>query len=209
METKKFIELAKNEVVQYHNEHQEHCGLINESHVFVVWSCKTLQNHKALLGVAKPDGDMYYEATYDGDCCVMYLDAYKKEKNTCIQCDGTDNEKKTEGKVIGAECKMGEICAFTTGAVGSPYKATVKGMLSTDYKERFKAEYQQTKIRYEKLKAFCNRIEAAMRTCPGDTKRVAMPEHDCPLELLRDQQRAMGEYLHCLEIRAVIEGIEL
>jgi hypothetical protein len=91
----------------------------------------------------------------------------------------------------------------------SPYEATVDGMLSTDYKERFKAEYQQTKIRYEKLKAFCNRIEAAMRTCPGDTKRVAMPEHDCPLELLRDQQRAMDEYLHCLEIRAVIEGIDL
>lgn len=91
----------------------------------------------------------------------------------------------------------------------SPYHSTVDGMLSSDYKERFKAEYQQTKIRYEKLKAFCNRIEAAMRTCPGDTKRVAMPAHDCPLELLRDQQRAMGEYLHCLEIRAVIEGIEL
>jgi hypothetical protein len=91
----------------------------------------------------------------------------------------------------------------------SPYEATVEGMLSPDYKERFKAEYHQTKIRYEKLKAFCNRIEAAMRTCPGDTKRIEMPPHDCPLELLRDQQRAMGEYLHCLEIRAVIEGIEL
>jgi hypothetical protein len=91
----------------------------------------------------------------------------------------------------------------------SPYHSTVAGMLSPDYKERFKAEYQQTKIRYEKLKAFCNRIEAAMRTCPGDTKRVEMPAHDCPLDLLRDQQRAMGEYLHCLEIRAVIEGIDL
>jgi hypothetical protein len=91
----------------------------------------------------------------------------------------------------------------------SPYEATVEGMLSPDYKERFKAEYQQTKIRYEKLKAFCSRIEAAMRTCPGDTKRVQMPEHDCPLDLLHDQLRAMGDYLHCLEIRAVIEGIEL
>lgn len=91
----------------------------------------------------------------------------------------------------------------------SPFHATVVGMLSTDYEERFKAEYQQTKIRYEKLKSFCNRIEASMRTCPGDTKRVQMPEHDCPLDLLRDQQRAMGEYLHCLEIRAVIEGIDL
>lgn len=91
----------------------------------------------------------------------------------------------------------------------SPYHSTVDGMLSADYKERFKAEYQQTKIRYEKLKAFCNRIEAAIRTCSADTKPVPMPEHDCPLDLLRDQQRAMGEYLHCLEIRAVIEDVLL
>lgn len=38
-------------------------------------------------------------------------------------------------------------------------KDTVNGMLSEDYKERFVAEYQQTKIRYEKLKKFCDRIE--------------------------------------------------
>lgn len=102
-----------------------------------------------------------------------------------------------------------EPCTLGDTEHRSPYQATVEGMLSPDYKERFKAEYQQTKIRYEKLKAFCNRIEAAMRTCPGDTKRVQMPEHDCPLDLLRDQERTMAEYLHCLEIRAVIEGIEL
>ena len=33
-------------------------------------------------------------------------------------------------------------------------KETTKLMTSTDYKERFVAEYWQTKIRYEKLKAF-------------------------------------------------------
>lgn len=107
-----------------------------------------------------------------------------------------------------AECKMGEICTFTMGAVNSPYKDTVEGMLSPGYKERFKAEYQQTKIRYEKLKAFCNRIEAAMMTS-HEGKKVDMPAHDCPYELLRTQQGHMGLYLHDLEIRAVIEGIEL
>ena len=40
-------------------------------------------------------------------------------------------------------------------------------------------------------------------------KPVEMPKHDCPDELLRQQQRIMGEYLHVLEMRAVIEGIEL
>ena len=86
---------------------------------------------------------------------------------------------------------------------------TVALMNSADYKERFKAEYYQTKIRYEKLKAFNNKIEAAERTNYGVAKRVEMPTHDCPFDLLRQQQSHMGEYLHILEVRAVIEGIEL
>ena len=76
-------------------------------------------------------------------------------------------------------------------------------MVSDSYKERFIAEYHQTKIRYEKLKNFCNRIEAAKLA------KTEEPKHDCSLELLRSQQRIMGEYLHILEIRAVIEEIEL
>ena len=83
-------------------------------------------------------------------------------------------------------------------------------MTSADYKERFIAEYQQTKIRYEKLKAFNNKIEAAQITInSGADKPLEMPKHDCPLFLLKAQQRAMGEYLHLLEIRAVIEGVDL
>ena len=95
--------------------------------------------------------------------------------------------------------------------IDSPLSETVEGMLHPDYKERFKAEYKQTKIRYEKLKAFCNKIEAAQRTqCdPFAPKKVEEPKHDCPVELLREQQGAMGQYLHILEVRAIIEGIEL
>lgn len=88
-------------------------------------------------------------------------------------------------------------------------KDTVEMMNSADYKERFKAEYHQTKTRYEKLKAFNNKIEASERTRHGNIKQVAMPTHDCPNELLKQQQAVMGEYLHLLEVRAVIEGIEL
>lgn len=88
-------------------------------------------------------------------------------------------------------------------------RETVEAMNSADYKERFKAEYHQTKIRYEKLKAFNTKIEAAERTAYGCTKKVEMPAHDCPFDLLRQQQSAMGEYLHILEVRAAIEGIEL
>lgn len=82
-------------------------------------------------------------------------------------------------------------------------KDTVLIMQSTDYRERFKAEYYQTKIRYEKLKDFCNRIEVAKMTY------TEAPKHDCPLELLKEQQTHMGMYLSCLEKRAIIEKIDL
>jgi hypothetical protein len=85
---------------------------------------------------------------------------------------------------------------------------TVGAMCSEDYKARFMAEYYQTKIRYEKLKKFNTKIEAA-RSVHYSTKRVEMPKHDCPDELLREQQSVMGNYLHLLELRAEIEGIEL
>lgn len=87
-------------------------------------------------------------------------------------------------------------------------KETVPEMLSDDYKERFKAEYNQTKIRYEKLKALNTRIEAALTT-NYRKNAVEKPVFDCPEDLLREQQRKMGEYLHILEVRAVIEGIDL
>lgn len=88
-------------------------------------------------------------------------------------------------------------------------KDTITMMNSDDYKERFKAEYYQMKARYEKLKAFNARIEAAERTNYMLHTKIEMPKHDCPEELLRNQQHVMGEYLHLLEVRAVIEKIEL
>lgn len=83
-------------------------------------------------------------------------------------------------------------------------RETVELMNSADYKERFKAEYYQTKIRYKKLKEYNNKIEAAMTDY-----RLNMPKHDCPDWMLKNQQQVMGEYLHLLEVRAVIENIEL
>lgn len=78
-------------------------------------------------------------------------------------------------------------------------------MCSEDYKERFKAEYYQTKLRYTKLKKFNAKIEAAHRM----PKVIDMPKHDCPADMLIEQEFIMGDYLHILEVRAAIEGIEL
>jgi hypothetical protein len=88
---------------------------------------------------------------------------------------------------------------------------TVELMGSSDYRDRFVAEYIQLKIRYEKLKAFNTKIEAACRTQNAEEpeKKVPMPTHDCPASLLREQQAEMGQLLHIFEVRAVIEDIDL
>lgn len=96
-------------------------------------------------------------------------------------------------------------------------KKIINMMQSEDYKERFKAEYWQLKDRYEKLKAFNTKIEAAQATRrPIDLWQqeefrlvVEMPKHDCPEWVLTEQQSIMDRYLHILEMRAVIEDIDL
>ena len=39
---------------------------IDWTDVFIVWQCKTLQNHKAILAAPTPD-QYLFEATYNGD----------------------------------------------------------------------------------------------------------------------------------------------
>ena len=72
-------------------------------------------------------------------------------------------------------------------------------MNSKDYKERFKAEYLQAKIRYDKLDAITVKYEAGtLNFTPS-----------CPLELLKEQKKYMGNYIRTLKIRAEIEKINL
>ena len=82
----KFLVLCKKIIVDYFNSHADKTDKkqIIEEDVFVVWSCKTLQNNKALVSTTVSDG-MYYELTYNGDKNELYLDAYKKWENKCIK----------------------------------------------------------------------------------------------------------------------------
>lgn len=80
-----FLDFAKLEVDKYVRKHLDKSESIPDFEVFVVWSCKTLQNYKALISTTLPDG-MYYECTYNGDKNEMYLDAYKKFENKKISC---------------------------------------------------------------------------------------------------------------------------
>ena len=78
-------------------------------------------------------------------------------------------------------------------------KDTIVLMESEDYKDRFKAEYYQTKIRDIQLHAMTVKYEAGTLNF----------EPSCPLDLLLKQKKSMGEYLHALEVRAEIEHIDL
>lgn len=78
-------------------------------------------------------------------------------------------------------------------------KDTIDLMNSDDYKDRFKAEYLQVKIRYQKLHNMLVKHKAG--------KLDFTPT--CPIATLETQKRYMGEYIQQLEIRAVIEGIDL
>lgn len=86
MGNKEFIEKCKQLVKEYAEEHLDKSDNVSEFDVFVVWSCKTLQNSKALLSTSLPDG-MYYELTYNGDKKELYFDAYKKFENKCIKVE--------------------------------------------------------------------------------------------------------------------------
>lgn len=78
-------------------------------------------------------------------------------------------------------------------------KDTVDLMNSEEYKDRFKAEYLQTKIRYDKLHQMLVKWDAGtLDFTPTCTKSQ-----------LLIQKRYMGEYLNILEVRAEVEGIDI
>lgn len=78
-------------------------------------------------------------------------------------------------------------------------KETCNLMLSTDYKDRFKAEYMQLKIRYEKLNKMLLRWSA--------DRLDFIPT--CPYGIYEMQRKSMLDYLSILEARALMEDIPI
>ena len=73
-------------------------------------------------------------------------------------------------------------------------KNTIPLMTSDDYRERFKAEYYQTKIRAGKLQSLI---------------QYDMDLANSPKIILERQLNAMLDYLSTLALRAEFEGINL
>ena len=88
MGNEEFLRKCMEIVRDYTNEHLDKTDNkeITLDDVFIVWSCKTLQNNKALLSTKLLDG-MYYEITHNGDKKEIYVDAYKKFENRCIKLE--------------------------------------------------------------------------------------------------------------------------
>ena len=76
---------------------------------------------------------------------------------------------------------------------------TVEMMNSSDYKERFKAEYAQLVIRYYELRNMLEKWDNGTLefkpTCPRSTYNL--------------QIKAMTDYIAVLEARAVMENVDL
>ena len=77
----------------------------------------------------------------------------------------------------------------------SDLEKTIPDMLSNDYRDRLKAEYRQTLIRYHKLCDFLNKLERGETTA------------NCPVTLLVREHNIMSDYLDVLRERAMIEKI--
>lgn len=76
---------------------------------------------------------------------------------------------------------------------------TVALMSSTDYQERFLAEYYQVKIRYEKLSKMVENLKnGTLAFAPS-----------CSITVFQKQLSAMKYYINMLEQRAKIESIDL
>ena len=76
---------------------------------------------------------------------------------------------------------------------------TIDLMCSDDYKDRFKAEYLQLKIRYDKLSEMIDKWNSGLLDFTPT----------CNKGVYEKQLSAMGKYLFVLEVRAEIEGVNI
>ena len=77
-------------------------------------------------------------------------------------------------------------------------KDTINMLTSEDYKERFKAEYYQLKVRI-------NGLENMLKSWDEGTLNF---KPTCPRKLYDDQLKAMYDYINILITRSKMEGID-
>lgn len=151
-----------------------------------------------------------------GHTLRAYLNNHKGDEHiiliynrNVIYCDASDvfeNRYKKYGKCIVKDVIGGDLTVFeiddppsNTNDREKELHNIIGMMCSEDYQDRFKAEYLQLKMRYNKLHNMIVKYEAK--------KLDFKPK--CDIELLKRQKAAMGQYLYYLEVRAEIEGVDI
>ena len=79
-----FQSVCKKKLVKWYNKNRPD-NKIDLSNVFIVWSCRTLQNYKLLASTTVSGDGIYAEYTYNGDKQELYEDVYVKETNSCLK----------------------------------------------------------------------------------------------------------------------------
>lgn len=74
--------VCKKKLVEWYNRNRPETP-IDLSNVYIVWSCKILQNYKCLASTTVNGDGIYTEYTYNGDKQELYEDVYVKISNTC------------------------------------------------------------------------------------------------------------------------------
>ena len=78
-----FQEICKKKLIEWYEKYK---GIkLKNGDTFIVWSCKTLQNYKALASTNVNGDGVYAEYTYNGDKGELYEDVYQKLTNTCYK----------------------------------------------------------------------------------------------------------------------------
>ena len=83
MDNNLFAKRCKEIVLEQLNNDPSIEETITEDDIYIVWSCKILQNNKALVS-SKVSGSPYFEITYNGDKKETYVDVYKKTANILL-----------------------------------------------------------------------------------------------------------------------------
>ena len=121
---KQFESVCQKKLVEWYNKNIPETP-IDLGDVFIVWSCKTLQNYKCLAATTVSGDGIYAEYTFNGDKQELYEDVYKKITNICHteEQEGGDSSIspfKTRGYVS-------YFCAIKYGLASGKVKRTING----------------------------------------------------------------------------------
>lgn len=106
-----FLKMCKNSLLKWYESYRPQVD-IKLDDLYVVWSCKTLQNYKALLSTAIGGDGIYAEYTYNGDKNELYEDVYGKLTNSCITDHSSCTSSFLKHEYIQTDVRYHTLCAI-------------------------------------------------------------------------------------------------